>query len=55
MMILLFYPRNFPLKFFRIGSVIDEMLLLLFVVEVEVHVIVLNVVVEFTNLPLKFG
>ena len=44
MMMMLFYPRNLPLKFGQIGSVIDE----IFVVVVDVVI----VVVDPTNLPL---
>ena len=60
--LLLFYPRNFPLKFFqhRVSNrwnvaFVVLVVVVIFVVLVVLHVVVLVVNVDPTNHPLKFG
>ena len=54
--VVVFYPRNLPLKFGqnRVSNKSNVAFVFVCVVVVIVHIVVVIVVVDFTNLPLRF-
>ena len=53
--LVLYYPRNLPLKFGQNRVSNRRNVAFVVVVVVIVHIVIAIVVVDFTNLPLKFG